>query len=182
MQYYALLNAQNVVTEVFAGKNPGENGVSDWELYYSQVRGVPCKMTSYTGAFRKNFAGVGYTYDPQRNAFIPPRPNPAEYYTLDETTCRWVMVLEGYRYHINIAVKEHLNQVAFNHGYDSIVSLTSYDKDPNPKWVAEAQAGIVWRSAVWQKVEEIEAQVISGQRPVPTPGQVLSELPVIQWP
>jgi hypothetical protein len=45
------------------------------------------KQTSYNGNFRKNYAGVGFTYDPQRDAFIPPKDFPS--WTLNEDTCRW---------------------------------------------------------------------------------------------
>lgn len=46
------------------------------------------KQTSYNANFRKNYAGIGYTYDPVLDAFIPPQPKPS--CTLDVTTCRWV--------------------------------------------------------------------------------------------
>jgi len=45
------------------------------------------KQTSYNGNIRKNHAGVGYTYDEVRDAFIPPQPYPS--WTLNETTCIW---------------------------------------------------------------------------------------------
>jgi hypothetical protein len=45
------------------------------------------KQTSYNGNFRKNYAGVGYTYDQARDAFIPPQPYPS--WTLNEDTCLW---------------------------------------------------------------------------------------------
>lgn len=45
-------------------------------------------QTSYNGSFRKNYAGVGFTYDPQRDAFIYPKPS--DDVELDEETCRWV--------------------------------------------------------------------------------------------
>ena len=45
------------------------------------------KQTSYNGNFRKNFAGKGYSYDQERDAFIPPQPY--ESWTLDEETCLW---------------------------------------------------------------------------------------------
>lgn len=45
------------------------------------------KQTSYNGTFRKNYAGIGYTYDQTRDAFIAPQPY--ESWTLNETTCRW---------------------------------------------------------------------------------------------
>lgn len=43
--------------------------------------------TSVTGSFRKNFAGIGFTYDATRDAFIPPKPYPS--WVLNEATCRW---------------------------------------------------------------------------------------------
>ena len=43
--------------------------------------------TSYNGNIRKNYAGIGYTYDKDRDAFIPPKPYAS--WVLDETTCRW---------------------------------------------------------------------------------------------
>ena len=44
-------------------------------------------QTSYNGNIRKNYAGIGYTYDEARDAFIPPKPYPS--WLLDETTCLW---------------------------------------------------------------------------------------------
>jgi hypothetical protein len=45
------------------------------------------KQTSYSGSFRKNYCGVGFTYDSERDAFIPPRPYGS--WTLNEETCQW---------------------------------------------------------------------------------------------
>lgn len=45
------------------------------------------KQTSYNATIRKNYAGIGYSYDPDRDAFIPPQPFPS--WTLDEQTCQW---------------------------------------------------------------------------------------------
>lgn len=44
-------------------------------------------QTSYNGNIRKNYAGVGYTYDEQRDAFIPPQPFPS--WVINEETCQW---------------------------------------------------------------------------------------------
>lgn len=90
MAHYAYINSENIVTDVIVGKNEGEGNV-DWELYYG------AKRTSYNTRggihinggtpFRKNYAGIGYTYDLQRDAFIPPKPYPS--WLLDESTCLW---------------------------------------------------------------------------------------------
>jgi len=45
------------------------------------------KQTSYNRSFRKNFAGIGYTFDESRDAFISPQP--ASDWTLNEDTCMW---------------------------------------------------------------------------------------------
>ena len=46
------------------------------------------KQTSYNGSFRKNYAGIGFTYDVERDAFIPPKSYPS--WILNEDTCNWV--------------------------------------------------------------------------------------------
>lgn len=96
MAHYAFLDDNNVVVEVIVGKNEGEDGI-DWEEWYGNFRGMTCKRTSYNTVqgvhslggipFRKNYAGIGFTYDPVRDAFIPTKPLPS--YILNEDTCTW---------------------------------------------------------------------------------------------
>jgi hypothetical protein len=86
MAHYAFLNSNNIVTEVIVGKNEDEEGI-DWEQYYGEFRNQVCKRTSYNGNIRKNYAGIGYTYDPTRDAFIAPKPFNS--WVLNEETCRW---------------------------------------------------------------------------------------------
>lgn len=96
MAHYALLDRNNIVVQVITGVDENE-GVYDWELFYTQETRLQAKRTSYntqggvhTGGgtpFRKNYAGIGYTYDPQRDAFIPPKPYPS--WILNEQTCLW---------------------------------------------------------------------------------------------
>lgn len=73
MAHYAFLDSNNVVTEVIVGKNEGEDGI-DWEQWYGDFRGQVCKRTSYNNNIRKNYAGVGYTYREDIDAFVPPQP------------------------------------------------------------------------------------------------------------
>lgn len=94
MAHYAFLE-NNVVTEVIVGNDGG--GV-DWETYYGGKRGQICKKTSYNtrggihqlgeAPLRKNYAGIGFTYDSSRDAFIPLKLFAS--WTLDENTCQWV--------------------------------------------------------------------------------------------
>lgn len=89
MAHYAFLDDNNIVTEVITGRNEDEvvDGISDWEAYYGEFRGQVCKRTSYNGNIRKNYAGIGYSYDERLDAFIAPKP--FESWLLDEDTCRW---------------------------------------------------------------------------------------------
>ena len=76
MAHYAFLDEDNIVTEVIVGRNETEvvDGISDWETYYGNRRGQVCKRTSFNGNVRKQFAGVGYTYDETADVFIAPKP------------------------------------------------------------------------------------------------------------
>jgi hypothetical protein len=95
MAHYAFLDLQSRVVRVIVGKDEGQ---TDWESYYGERHAMPCKRTSYNTRggvhrsggqpFRKNYAGVGYTYDAARDAFIPPKP--FQSWTLDEASCLWV--------------------------------------------------------------------------------------------
>ena len=107
MAHYALLNPENYVTTVISGADEIYiiDGL-DTETNYSLLYNCIAKRTSYntrggvhyqadnntpsidqSKAFRKNYAGIGYTYDEQRDAFIPPKPFPS--WTLDEFSCLW---------------------------------------------------------------------------------------------
>ena len=96
MAHYALLDENNIVQQVIVGNNEGES--TNWEEYYQTVTGKSCKRTSYNSrggqhsmpdceCFRKNYAGIGFTYDATRDAFIPPKPYPS--WTLNESSCTW---------------------------------------------------------------------------------------------
>ena len=88
MAHYAFLDENNVVIEVIVGVEETEliDGV-DPETWYSDFRGQVCKRTSYNGNIRKNYAGIGFTYDSELDAFIPPMPFPS--WELNEETCLW---------------------------------------------------------------------------------------------
>jgi hypothetical protein len=94
MAHYAFLDENNIVTEVITGK---EEGNFNWEQQYGSFRGQLCKRTSYNTIggvhqsggtpFRKNYAGIGYSYDQTRDAFIAPKPFNS--WILNEDTCIW---------------------------------------------------------------------------------------------
>ena len=88
MAHYAFLDSNNIVTEVIVGIDETEliEGLSP-EQWYGNFRGQSCVRTSYNGNIRKNYAGIGYTYDAVRDAFIPPTPFAS--WLLDEATCQW---------------------------------------------------------------------------------------------
>lgn len=78
MAHYAFLDDNNVVTEVITGKDESEliDGLSP-EEWYGNYRGQVCKRTSYNHNIRKQYAGIGYTYDAVADVFITPKPFPS---------------------------------------------------------------------------------------------------------
>jgi hypothetical protein len=88
MAHYAFLDQNNIVTEVIAGIDEAEliEG-KDPETWYGEFRGQRCVRTSYNNNIRKNYAGEGYRYDDNLDAFIPPQP--FDSWTLNEETCNW---------------------------------------------------------------------------------------------
>jgi len=93
MAHYAFLDANNIVTEVIVGKDETEliEGLSP-ETWYGNFRGQTCIRTSFNGNIRKNYAGIGFTYDADRDAFIPPKPDNATGF--DENKCQWIVPVD----------------------------------------------------------------------------------------
>lgn len=108
MAHYAYIDETNAVTEVIVGPDEGTEpeSIESWEAYFSARGKGQSLRTSYntrggihynpeTGdpsedqskALRKNYAGIGYTYDEERDAFIPPKPYDS--WVLNEDTCLW---------------------------------------------------------------------------------------------
>jgi hypothetical protein len=108
MAHYAELNHENIVIRVIPGWD--ETVKSGMEQLLLLETGNIWKRTSYNTQggkhllgktpFRKNYAGIGFTYDSARDAFIPPQPYPS--WTLNEETCQWdapvAMPDDGQRY------------------------------------------------------------------------------------
>jgi hypothetical protein len=111
MAHYAFIGSDNVVTDVIVGINENDlpDGVQSWEKHYGDFWGQRCVQTSYntyggihytngkpskdqSKGLRKNYAGIGYTYDEALDAFIPPKPY--ESWVLDETSCLWIAPIE----------------------------------------------------------------------------------------
>jgi hypothetical protein len=90
MAHYAFLDEDNFVNEVIVGIDENEfiEGL-DPEVWYANFKGKKCLRTSYNGNIRKNFAGVGYVYDEEKDAFIAPKPDEA--IGFDENTCQWII-------------------------------------------------------------------------------------------
>ncbi len=80
MAHYAFLDENNIVIEVITGIDETEliEGL-DPETWYGNFRGQTCKRTSYnkTNGFRKQFAGIGFTYDEASDEFVAPQPYPS---------------------------------------------------------------------------------------------------------
>jgi hypothetical protein len=88
VSHWAEINEQNIVLRVTVGDNNDPAGDEGYQWLIDNLGGTWIK-TSYNSNIRKNYAGVGYTYDATRDAFIAPKPNCHSEVVLDETTCRW---------------------------------------------------------------------------------------------
>ena len=110
MAHYAFLNANNVVTEVIVGIDETEliEGLAP-EIWYGNFRGQVCKRTSYNNNIRKQYAGIGYTYNADADVFVapqpfaswtldcnhdwqPPTPKPEGDYSWNEEELEWVAI------------------------------------------------------------------------------------------
>jgi hypothetical protein len=86
MSHWAELDENNIVLQITVGDNNDPNGDEGYQWLLDNLGGTWVK-TSYNGNIRKNYAGIGYTYDEIRDAFIPPKP--FESWVLNEETCNW---------------------------------------------------------------------------------------------
>jgi hypothetical protein len=93
MAYFCQLNENNIVLQVIVvadedcggGQYPESEPIG--EAFCNKLLGGTWKQTSYEGIFRKRYANIGYTYDRERDAFIPPKPFAS--WLLNEDTCLW---------------------------------------------------------------------------------------------
>ena len=83
MAHYAFLDSNNIVTEVITGIDETEliEGLEP-ETWYGNFKGQTCKRTSYNGNIRKQYCGIGFSYNPDADVFVAPQPFPS--WTLDE--------------------------------------------------------------------------------------------------
>jgi hypothetical protein len=84
MSHFAEIDENNIVLRVLVGDNNAPNEGYDW---FVENLGGTWVQTSYNATIRKNFAGPGFYYDEELDAFIPPKP--FDSWLLDEETCRW---------------------------------------------------------------------------------------------
>jgi hypothetical protein len=114
MAHFAKIGLDNAVTDVLVVANRetmDSNGIEHESIGIEFLKNLTGHQiwvqTSYNGKIRKNYAGIGYKYDSQRDAFIPPQPYPS--WTLNEETCQWTSPIEmptdGKLYQWNEATK-----------------------------------------------------------------------------
>ncbi|CAB4211807.1 hypothetical protein UFOVP1419_28 [uncultured Caudovirales phage] len=80
------------------------------------------------------------------------------------------------------AVQKHLDATARTRNYDGILSLCSYATSTDPVFSAEGQAGVAWRDACWRYSYQVQVDIVAELRTVPTPAELVAELPVMVWP
>ena len=88
MSHWAEIDKDNLVVRVLVGDNNDPNGDEGYLWLINNLSGTWVK-TSYNGNIRKNYAGIGYSYDADKDVFIAPKNNCHAEEILDETTCRW---------------------------------------------------------------------------------------------
>lgn len=86
MAHWAEINEENLVLRVLVGDNNDPAGDEGYQWLIDNLGGTWIK-TSYNATIRKNYAGIGYSFDEARDAFIPPKCH--EEAILDEDTCLW---------------------------------------------------------------------------------------------
>lgn len=95
MAHFAEIDNNNIVLRVLVVSNEFEHQGHDF-LANDLGLGGTWVQTSYNGNMRKNYAGIGFTYDPVRDAFIPPKPEVEGIeFVLDEDTCLWKEVTDA---------------------------------------------------------------------------------------
>lgn len=87
MSHWAELDETNTVLRVLVGDNNDPAGDEGYQWLIDNLGGTWVK-TSYNGNIRKNYAGIGFIYDPVRDAFIAPKPEQGNW-VLNEDTCQW---------------------------------------------------------------------------------------------
>jgi hypothetical protein len=96
MSHWAQIDENNIVTQVLVGPNYGDEG----EAFFNALGGTWVK-TSYNGNIRKNYAGIGYTYDPGLEMRSFPRLIATHEEVFDEATCLWICNNEIHTREIN---------------------------------------------------------------------------------
>lgn len=100
-------------------------------------------------------------------------------------TQQWAIVPwapEEIQAHLVAVIQQHLDATAQARAYDGILSLCTYASSPSPRFAAEGQAGVEWRDACWTAGHQIFAECQAGARAIPTPEELIAELPAIAWP
>ena len=99
MAHWAEIDENNLVTRVLVGNNNDSNEGYDWLIENLGGTWVKTSYNTHGGVhnnggtpLRKNYAGIGYTYDADRDAFVPPQP--FESWVLNEDTCLWEAPVE----------------------------------------------------------------------------------------
>ncbi len=115
MAHFAKLDENNIVLEVHVVNNDviTIDGVESEQAgidFLNDLLNYPLwKQTSYNGSFRKNYAGIGFIYDEERDAFIQQKPYPS--WILNEETCKWESPIERPENGITVWDEEQVNWI-----------------------------------------------------------------------
>jgi len=128
---------------------------------------VPVSGDEHTALMAAQAAGATITPGADGHPIAVPHPPP----TPSELAAQGAAIVQA-----------HLDATARLRRYDSIQTAVTYRDDPNPVFSGEATALFEWRSAVWTTALALLAEVEAGERPVPTPEDLIAALPAMVWP
>jgi hypothetical protein len=93
MSHWAEIDENNIVVRVLVGDNNDPAGDEGYQWLIDNLGGTWIQ-TSYNANFRKNYAGIGYTFDADRDAFIAPEPH--DQIGFNEETCQWIVPVKPF--------------------------------------------------------------------------------------
>jgi hypothetical protein len=140
----------------------------------------------YYGLIGQSLCMVDETASPQApDGYIEmqgERPSPAHIAQEGGTWALPAPTPEEVQETLTAAVQAYLDAKVKERGYDSILSACSYATSTDTTFAAEGQVCAAWRDSVWRKCYGVLAAVTAGERDIPTPDALITELPALVWP
>ncbi len=168
MTMYILVDNNQYVREVIPG--------IDFTLDNIPANVVSVRIIEPTHSIFDHVERLDPSYNPETQEWT------VSYSVTPLTGAAFETAVKVYNASVSDAIQRLLDNAARDREYDNILSLCSYLDSSIPLFAAEAQVAKQWRDDIWGYCEAVRMQVLSGQRPAPTVEQLMTELPVPNWP